>query len=264
MEGPVAQLPPVPRLRLSRQPLASVADRNESRPQDDDDTQPTPIASEPADRLRALLARIPKPATRPMSPSDLDSDFEPPRFSPTQPKETLKDMFSRLLDDTPNKRTRRGSTSEVDDAPSEERTAKRKGKRKSLSDEEAELSSAPRHTTRSARSSTTRKQHCSSSQRHPRFTTVRLSLFAKTQRVAQSSEASNADESGDTATFLRGLNPLTAVEPVATSTPPHSLEISQNSKFQTNLMDHDSEMNHFIKDLDSYEGDSGPSSRPCK
>ncbi|KAJ6558540.1 hypothetical protein DFH09DRAFT_1163131 [Mycena vulgaris] len=36
------------------------------------------------------------------------------------------------------------------------------------------------------------------------------------------------------------------------------MEMSADSKYQTNLMDHDSEMQHMMKDFDSYEGDSGP------
>ncbi|KAF7315261.1 hypothetical protein MIND_00040500 [Mycena indigotica] len=259
MEGSsAAQTASLPRLRLSRQPFVPVAghsdtdedagpSRHPQQQQDLDDTQPTPRinnihATEPADRLRALLALTKSP--RPPSPSDVESDFEPPRFSP---RESLKDMFSRVLADTPTKRVRRGSTSEVEEGPS---SGKPKGKRKSLSDEEASFSQHTAETTSSQAAT---------------YDTLRAKLDnshtpLKHQPVPSAFyDTSNADVSAETA----GSHFMEGTQPMATSTPPHSLEISQNSKFQaTNLMDNDSEMDHFIKDLDSYEGDSGPNSRP--
>jgi hypothetical protein len=170
---------PPPRLRLSRQPLGAVADRphspddqtpGPSRPRDraldlddpagrDDDPQPTPkghpnsnapTPTEAAARLRALLHRMPdkpnKTQTRPASPSEVESDFDPPRFSPppSEARKSLKDVFSHAVrepGDTPVKtaRPRRNSTSEVEDIP---REAKNKGKRKSLSDEELDKPSS--------------------------------------------------------------------------------------------------------------------------
>ncbi|KAJ6558541.1 hypothetical protein DFH09DRAFT_922512 [Mycena vulgaris] len=180
MEQPYAQTPPVPRLRLSRQPLPTVADRRASqeeshagpsRPRDhpavdlngdsagDEDPHPTPkghpnsnasSAGEAALRLRAVISRANSskpPVARPISPSEVESDFDPPRFSPTTPSvaaESLKDIFSRAFrdpGDTPVKnRPRRNSidTSEVEASPRVRERAKNKGKRKSLSDEEAD------------------------------------------------------------------------------------------------------------------------------
>ncbi|KAF8170234.1 hypothetical protein K438DRAFT_1502392, partial [Mycena galopus ATCC 62051] len=99
---------------------------------------------EAAARLRALLHRMPatqsKTQARPASPSEVESDFDPPRFSPppSEARKSLKDVFSHAIrepGDTPVKgRNRRNSTSEVDEIPRE--NAKNKGKRKSLSDEE--------------------------------------------------------------------------------------------------------------------------------
>ncbi|KAJ7647521.1 hypothetical protein FB45DRAFT_201282 [Roridomyces roridus] len=40
------------------------------------------------------------------------------------------------------------------------------------------------------------------------------------------------------------------------------MDMSTDSKYQTNLLDRDSEMHHMMKGLDSYEGDSGPMSFP--
>ncbi|KAJ7209622.1 hypothetical protein GGX14DRAFT_452266 [Mycena pura] len=288
MEGPYAQS--VSRLRLSRQPLASVADRHvsqedhttagPSRPRDspasdllgdaasDEDHQPTPrgnpnsslpSSSDAAERLRALMSRMPNqsktPTARPASPSEVESDFDPPRFSPTQPsfgKESLKDLFSRVLEDTPIKRTRRGSTSEVEDSPRVEGSVKFKGKRKSLSDEETEKLSQP------SGSSFRSSQAVTFDNLRERLANSHTSL--KNQAAPSGLyDTSNADNTTDTATFLRDLNSSRATPPVATSTPPHSMEISTDSRFQTNLMNDDSEMHHMIKNLVSYEGDSGPS-----
>lgn len=151
---------------------------------DDDDSQSTPrlstlakLASEknspinlnspglpadtPAARLRALLARVPNntpPASsrsyRPPSPSDLESDFESVGPSPEAPsiaRESLKELFSHALrdpGDTPLKgRKRRNS---VDASPNVDRTVEReraynRGKRASMSDEEAEKMSRTCH-----------------------------------------------------------------------------------------------------------------------
>lgn len=177
MEGPYAQPPPLPRLRLSRQPLAAVADRSipqednnagPSRSRDqsvgepndaeatDDDPLPTPKVQPNSNgsgdatlRLRALLRAMPNESqsqARPATPSEVESDFDPPRFSPppTEAKKSLKDVFSYALrdpGDTPvkSRRVRRNSTSEVEEIPRE--GVKGKG-RKSLSDEELDKSNS--------------------------------------------------------------------------------------------------------------------------
>ncbi|KAF7321343.1 hypothetical protein MKEN_00654500 [Mycena kentingensis (nom. inval.)] len=263
-----SQSAPVPRLRLSRQPFTPVSDThtpdNEagpSRSDTDTDAQPTPRihpasalqSSEATQRLRAALAREKPTPSRPQSPSEteLESDFEPPRFSPTQSgiaKQSLKDLFSSVLADTPSKRTRRGSTSEVEDGPSSVDRTKLKGKRKSLSDEEAEMSMQSTSTSRSEKFKTLNDQ-------------LQRSHSQLKDQAAPTAfyDTSNADESADTATFLRELG---STKPIATSTPAHSLEMSQNSKFQTNLMDQDSEMQNLVQNLDSYEGESGRTTRP--
>ncbi|KAF7362075.1 hypothetical protein MVEN_00553100 [Mycena venus] len=303
MEGPQ----PPPRLRVPKKPLTAVADRPLSpdeqsadltRPQDhsavdglagrDDDPQPTPKGNlnsnaslppgEAAARLRALL-RAPnqsnnKTQTRPASPSEIESDFDPPRFSPppSEVKKSLKDVFSHALrepGDTPVKpgRNRRNSTSEVEDIPRD--TAKNKGKRKSLSDEELDKPNR----------SSLRSEGSFRSSQAATFDILRERLNnSQTPLKNEAAPAplydnSSADTSGDTATFFRDLNSSRATPPVATSTPAHSMEIASDSKYHTSkfesarivnslmldldLMDHDSEMQHMMKDLDSYEGDSG-------
>ena len=120
-----------------------------------------PPSDTPAARLRALLSRVPNsPPNSGVSPyahvssSEPDSDFDPPRSSPSNTpsiaRESLKDLFSRALrdpGDTPQKngRRRRNSIdiSEVDSSPRDERErTKNKGKRRSLSDEEADKPSS--------------------------------------------------------------------------------------------------------------------------
>lgn len=118
-------------------------------------------------RLRALMQSANNTATSrtsatasnqpaPTPPSEPDSDFEPPYSNTTShsvARESLKELFSFALrdpGDTPRKiKPRRNSIdlSEVEDSPRielvEKERARNKGKRKSLSDEEAEnLSSA--------------------------------------------------------------------------------------------------------------------------
>ncbi|KAJ7078883.1 hypothetical protein B0H15DRAFT_527939 [Mycena belliarum] len=295
MEQSYAQPQPVPRLRLSRQPLSVAADRlalheeshaGPSRPRDspagglngdaveDEDRLPTPKGhpnsntsppAEAAARLRALLTRFPNetrtPVARPVSPSEVDSDFDPPRFSPATPsiyKESLKDVFSRALrdpGDTPIKnRPRRNSidTSEVEASPRVRERAKNKGKRKSLSDEEVDKPSR----------SSQRSEASFRSSQAATFDILRERLAnSHTPLKDQSApgppyDDSSADDTPDTATFLRELNSSRATPPAATSTPAHSMEISPDSKYQTNLLDQDSEMQHMMKDLDSFEGES--------
>ena len=113
-------------------------------------------ADTPAARLRALLARVPNnntpPASRtyrPPSPSDLESDFEPVSASPGSDapsiaRESLKELFSHALrepGDTPLKGRRRRNSidaSPVADKTVREERAYNRGKRASMSDEEAE------------------------------------------------------------------------------------------------------------------------------
>ncbi|KAJ7874706.1 hypothetical protein B0H14DRAFT_2343654 [Mycena olivaceomarginata] len=269
---------PPPRLRLSRQPLAAVADRphspddqtpGPSRPRDraldlddpagrDDDPQPTPkghpnsnapTPTEAAARLRALLHRMPdkpnKTQTRPASPSEVESDFDPPRFSPppSEARKSLKDVFSHAVrepGDTPVKtaRPRRNSTSEVEDIP---REAKNKGKRKSLSDEELDKPSRSEASFRSSQAATfdILRERLNSSQTPLKNEAAPAPLYDSMSCLNTCHRSdlkvldSSADNSGDTATFFRDLNSSRATPPVATSTPAHSMEMASDSKFHT-------------------------------
>jgi hypothetical protein len=131
--------------------------------------EPTPVQTTvaptdtPAARLRALLSRVPNSPSNSggftharVASSEPDSDFDPPRASstntPSIARESLKDLFSRALrdpGDTPQKNRRRRNSidvSEVESSPRVERErAKNKGKRRSLSDEEADKPSSMYH-----------------------------------------------------------------------------------------------------------------------
>lgn len=188
MESPLPAVLPIPRLRMSRHvpsyDVNAVAGPSRDRLFDpgpsvdfnqnlddndpDDDQISTPkltstatllaTAETPAERLRALLSRVPTSTkTTPMphrpshTPSEIESDFDlpdDPHFAtPSMARESLKDIFSRALRDpgnTPQKeksRPRRNSidVSEVEASPRVQRErAKNKGKRRSMSDEELE------------------------------------------------------------------------------------------------------------------------------
>ena len=132
------------------------------------DATPTQSANEQTGvaRLRAIMAlqnqqqqqqqqsqqsiRRPSPPRSTYAASDMESDFESPHATVSHSihMERFKDLFAKVHADMtpPGKRTgvRRNSidTSEVEDSPRVERVqeerAKYKGKRKSVSDEEAE------------------------------------------------------------------------------------------------------------------------------
>lgn len=111
----------------------------------------TALSLNPSEPSRLAPRRLPSP-----SYSDMESDFEPPNMTTNATeasiaKESLKELFSRVLADTPQKskpgrRRRNSDNSEVEASPRiqlvERERAKNKGKRKSLSDEETENSAS--------------------------------------------------------------------------------------------------------------------------
>lgn len=127
------------------------------------DTPVSIVEDTPAQRLRAIMSRMaPDTSTRadapPASPSDRDSDFDPPNLASSTAssyKGSLKGLISRALrppGDTPQKnngRRRRNSidTSEVESSPRVQKVRQErdgvKGKRKSHSDEEVDGSTLP-------------------------------------------------------------------------------------------------------------------------
>ncbi|KAF9038347.1 hypothetical protein BDZ89DRAFT_945788 [Hymenopellis radicata] len=124
----------------------------------DIDTPVSIVEDTPAQRLRAIMSRMPPDTSAradapPASPSDRDSDFDPPNLASSTAssyKGSLKGLISRALrppGDTPQKdkgRRRRNSidTSEVESSPRVQKVRQEragvKGKRKSHSDEEVD------------------------------------------------------------------------------------------------------------------------------
>ncbi|KAE9408536.1 hypothetical protein BT96DRAFT_783963, partial [Gymnopus androsaceus JB14] len=206
----------------------------------------------PAARLKAVLERTSaksKPPPAASAPSDSvaesESDFDMPNFGSSQPslaRVTLDSLFTHALrdaGDTPQKSgkgkmKRRNSidTSEFESSPRVVKVKKDrtdyKGKRRSMSDDELS---------------------CSNSALYFILLNILISLYSSLSR----SLSSCTNESLDTVKLLKDLNSSQFEPPAATSTPQHSLKMSVNSQFQTNLMDQDSEMQQAMRDLDSYE-----------
>ncbi|KAF5386174.1 hypothetical protein D9615_002384 [Tricholomella constricta] len=251
----------------------------------DDEEQPTPKMTStvsltvpmetPAARLRALLARTPassKSIPMPQPPShssDNESDFDPPtgiaQSTSSFARESLKDIFSRALRDPGNTPQKEKSTprrnsidaSEVEACPRVERErAKYKANRKSLSDEEFEN---PSKSSQRSEASFKSSQAATFDILRERLTNSHTQLkdLNLSDSLYQYVDSVPDDES-DTTTFLRDIDPNTTTPPAATSTPQQSLRMSLNSQypFQSNLMEHDSEMQRAFEGFDSYEADS--------
>ncbi|KAJ3966687.1 hypothetical protein EV361DRAFT_934035 [Lentinula raphanica] len=298
METPTA-IPPIPRLRVSRQHQSTIYDYsgsvnfseagpsrlhistnllepsiNMDNADDDDHEENTPKlpsvaalpnelsstypADTPAARLKAVLERTsaksrPPPAPIPSSASttDFESDFDIPTIGSSQPslaRETLNSLFSHALrepGDTPQKsvkgRLRRRNSIDTSEFESNPRASKiknsraeGKGKRRSLSDDELSSSNISIDRSQAAVFDTLRQ---------------RLDSGIKREEQVEPSTTTNIDpdDSLDTLKFSQELN---NTPPAATSTPQHSWF---NSRFQSNLLDVDSEMQQAMRDLDSYE-----------
>ncbi|KAJ3922304.1 hypothetical protein F5877DRAFT_34104 [Lentinula edodes] len=272
METPTA-IPIIPRLRVSRHHQSTAYDYSgsvnlsEAGPSrlpnstdflepnlhaenTDDDEQDTPklhpISALPTDssspypedtpaaRLKAVLERTsarsrPPPAPIPSSGSttDLESDFDLPTIGSSQPslaRENLNSLFSRALrepGDTPQKsfkgKIRRRNSVDTSEFESSPRVAKVKDDRRVVEGKRRSLSDDELSSSNSAL------------------------YFTRFQA---------ADESLDT---VKDLDDIQFTPPLVTSTPQHSLKMSVNSQFQSNLMDQDSEMQQAMRDLDSYE-----------
>ncbi|KAK0455404.1 uncharacterized protein EV420DRAFT_1272569 [Desarmillaria tabescens] len=287
MDSPSALPPPLPRLRVSRTPR-----NNFDSPQSGPSRLSDPIASNsvelnigdepsrnllssfsimdtsatlpedtPAARLRAVMARLPPPSSSstaiptPPSPSERESDFDQPHFGSSNAsvaQESIRSIFSRARrdpGDTPRKdnRPRRNSfdATEVQASPRAQKVRQERagniGRRQSMSDEEIEstyLSS--RHSHRSDLSDADV-----------------FSANSKTPR-AFGSIRDSANDSIDTQAMVNDLGNNQTTPPAATSTPQHSLQMSLNSylQAQSNLLDHDSEMQRGLQVFDSDEGES--------
>ncbi|KAK0213031.1 hypothetical protein DFS33DRAFT_1285979 [Desarmillaria ectypa] len=281
MASPSVLPPPLPRLRVSRTPR-----NNSDNPQSGPSRLSDPIASNsielniddepsrnllssfsimdasatlpedtPAARLRAVMARLPPssspstPLPTPPSPSERESDFDQPHFGSSTAsfaQESIRSIFSRARrdpGDTPRKdnRPRRNSfdVTEVQASPRAQKVrqerARNIGRRQSMSDEEIE-----RHSHRSDLSDADV-----------------FSTHSKTPR-AFGSICDSANNSIDTQAMVDDLGNSQATPPAATSTPQHSLQMTLNSylQAQSNLLDHDSEMQRGLQVFDSDEEES--------
>ncbi|KAG7446471.1 uncharacterized protein BT62DRAFT_1005767 [Guyanagaster necrorhizus] len=281
MDSPSVLPPLLPRLRVSRTPRS-----NPDGPQSGPSHLSDPVASNsvelniddepsrnvlssfsiiepsatfledtPAARLRAVMARLPPSSTNstalptPSSPSERESDFDQPHFASSitsTAQESIKSIFSRARrdpGDTPRKdnRPRRNSfdVTEVQASPmarkAKQERARIISKRQSMSDEEIERVSY--------RSDISDADVFSVHSRTPRaFGSIRDS----------------ANDNIDTQGMVDDLGNSQATPPAATSTPQHSLQMSFNSylQAQSNLLDHDSEMQRGLQGFESDDGGS--------
>ncbi|KAK7692899.1 hypothetical protein QCA50_004534 [Cerrena zonata] len=229
-----------------------------------------PTESHPVNRLRSLLARAkdtpPPRQPESRSPSDVASDFEPLNPSTTSnsiASQSLKELFSRVRrepGDTPKKTVKRRNSidaSEVEDSPRLERVWKErvsyKGKRRSMSDEEAEMSVG--HSRKSE------VPHRSSA---ATFDALRQRLSSSTSKPSEPSEPESdghMEVSGDTATILKHLDDE-ATTPVVENTMLRSMAMPSQLQMHSNLMEQDSEMQRAMGGVESSEAESATKRSP--
>ncbi|KIK97734.1 hypothetical protein PAXRUDRAFT_194210 [Paxillus rubicundulus Ve08.2h10] len=228
-------------------------------------------ADTPAARLRALLAREPRSprnaaSTAPqIPPSEVDSSDDFPRFgsdTSSLARDNLKSIFSRALrepGDTPQKgRPRRNSvdSSQVEITPVLDRErAKHKGKRRSMSDEEAEKPRSTRESDSSFRLS-----------QAATFDTLRARLMSsQSQLMDQNLPTALYDPSTSTSTpdhhphapsMLLQLNPSPGTPSVATGSPRQSFQMPSQLAFQSKQ---DSEMQQAIGNVLNSEYEASTS-----
>ncbi|KAI0316515.1 hypothetical protein OF83DRAFT_240677 [Amylostereum chailletii] len=231
---------------------------------------------EPSVRLRALLRGTNDGSTSqtqlldeltPSLPSERESDFDPPpKWNTTSASvalDTVKDIFSKALRDTPQKHGRRRSidASGTEDSPRVERVvqerSRNKGKRRSLSDDDMDKSSK---TSSSAANFEALRSRLLSSQ-------GKLEHSRPPQEEASDHSISDMDlsdgpvgASAGTNTFLRQLNASSASVPAGSNTI-RSLQFPSQIE-DDNLLEQDSEMQRAMGAWDSYDGESTRHDRP--
>lgn len=192
--------------------------------------QPALPNDTPAARLRALLARVPNTSSAPHtsssrapetpSPSEPDSDLDPPYSTlatPSIARESLRELFSQALREpgnTPQKgRPRRNSigVSEVDPSPRTERVkrerATNKGKRRSMSDEEADHLSSRYHSIMQVSLSIRSISPALSRRSEESFESSPAKTFdALRERLAKSRSMPPTPLSGGTSHFIFAIN----------------------------------------------------------
>ncbi|KAF4620699.1 hypothetical protein D9613_000558 [Agrocybe pediades] len=219
-------------------------------------------AEDRAATLRALLARLPEQKHSPAPsqipdqyPSERESDYDMSdrgSVTPSVAQESLKGIFSKArlaAEDTPLKTQPRWNgldTTQVESSRVLHREKDTgKGKGRSLSDDDNDETNVV-STSRSRRKSRSSPQPLTAEFLRERFS----ESFAPPV-----GETSN-NSSNETATLLRDFDTSHPSPPMATSTPQQSMRMSVSMDLHSNLLDQDTEMQHAIEGLDSYEGDA--------
>ncbi|KAF9559869.1 hypothetical protein CPC08DRAFT_637208 [Agrocybe pediades] len=199
-------------------------------------------AEDRAATLRALLARLPEQKHSPAPsqipdqyPSERESDYDMSdrgSVTPSVAQESLKGIFSKArlaAEDTPLKTQPRWDgldTTQVESSRVLHRAKDTgKGKGRSLSDDDNDETN--------------------------------VSHGEPFQKVPSHNPLFGSDNSSnETATLLRDFDTSHPSPPMATSTPQQSMRMSVSMDLHSNLLDQDTEMQHAIEGLDSYEGDA--------
>ncbi|KAI6002809.1 hypothetical protein EDD15DRAFT_1425338 [Pisolithus albus] len=192
----------------------------------------TPVAT----RLRALIPRVPlpRPNVSPDVPEDgrseSDSDHALSRLgssTTSSARDNLRDLFSRALRSTPqNRRRRRNSVdnSQIEISPNSDREhIGYQSKRRSWSDEEADIPRLARESDNSARSS-----HATT------FNTLRVRLASSQSQIMDVHLPSSLYDPVHgppwiASTSSRQLGPSLGTPPMATSTPQQSFQLPSRS-----------------------------------
>ncbi|KAI6021488.1 hypothetical protein BKA83DRAFT_4282595 [Pisolithus microcarpus] len=195
----------------------------------------TPVAT----RLRALIPRVPLPPPNVSSgapedvPSESDSDHALSRLGSSttgSARENLRDLFSRALRDSrPTPQNRRQAQIEISPISDREDVGYQ-SKRRSWSDEEADIPRLSRESDNSARSS-----HATT------FNTLRVRLASSQSQIMDilTRLRLNSSVRGPpriASTSSRQLDPSLGTPPMATSTPQQSLASEPNLLEQDSVM----------------------------
>ncbi|KAF9227290.1 hypothetical protein BS17DRAFT_457840 [Gyrodon lividus] len=227
-------------LPTPRMPAKTIASPNGDSALRSSNTATAIPADTPAARLRALLAREPRSPRNapsiapPAPPSEAGSSVDHPPFGSSTSslaRDSLKDIFSRALrepGDTPQKRRpRRNSidTSQVEITPVLDRErSKHTGKRRSLSDEEAERPTTTFDTLRA------RLMSSQSQLMDQNFPTA---LYDQSKLPHASTTSSSSHHRPHAPSMSAQFNPCPETPPIATSTPQRSFQMPWQLAFQS-------------------------------
>ncbi|KAI0093200.1 hypothetical protein BDY19DRAFT_1053696 [Irpex rosettiformis] len=246
-------------------------------------------AFESSSRLRSIMNMMPSQSAKPIpqrapSPSQSldDSDFEAPNMTTyandasSIAKESLKELFSRVMDSPQKDQMRRRNSidlSEVEASPRIElvqrERAKNKGKRKSMSDEEADKFAKSSDLVLPDVSYSTSTALAYEKIRQRLSGVVHLADISPLKNTDNASTLSGsvvdmdtdgaADNSGDTASTFRQFAQDTAsfaLPAEAISTPMRSAQMPSEIQVHSNLMSQDSEMQNAMQGMSTLDADA--------